>query len=186
MATPIPSDTALHWVSTVGGLVLSWPTVGLLACLLFFKPLRRLAYELTKATGEFSFRVGQFEIRRKLDELTAQGHELRKDIDEQEQKLEQQQELINKLVVYSMSASIYRHLWHIARSPEYLYRNEPWFQRQMYFLSDNGFIQPRASPFLVFDQALESKNLAEVSKLTPIGEFLLELRGEPPELQVRA
>jgi hypothetical protein len=185
MATPIPSDTALHWVSSVGGLVLSWPTVGLLACLLFFKPLRRLAYELTKGR-EIFVRLGPFEINRKLDELTAQGHELRKEIDEQQQKLEQQQELINKLVVYSMSASIYRHLWHIARSPEYLYHNEPWFQRQMYFLSDNGFIQPRASTFLVFDQALEGRNLGEVSKLTPIGEFLLELRGEPPELRARA
>jgi hypothetical protein len=97
MATPIPSDTALHWVSTVGGLVLSWPMVGLLACLLFFKPLRRLADELTKGSREISLRLGQFEIHRKLDELTVQGHELRKEIDEQEQKLEQQQELINKL-----------------------------------------------------------------------------------------
>jgi hypothetical protein len=170
--TLIHSDDALHWVSTVGGLLLSWPTVGLLAILLFFKPLNRLAKELTKGGGDISLRLGQFELHRKLHELTV--------------RLDEQQELINKLVVYSMSASIYRHLWHIAHSPEYLYHNEPWFQRQMYFLSDNGFLQPMESRFLIFDHNLEGRNLAEVTKLTPIGEFLVRLRGEPPELKVRA
>jgi hypothetical protein len=182
--TPIDSDAALHWVSTVGGLLLSWPTVGLLTISLFFKPLSRLAYELTEGGRVISLRLGQFQVHRKLDQLTVQGHELREEIKHQEERLGEQQEIINKLVVYSMSASIYRHLWHIARSPEYLYRNEPWFQRQMYFLSDNGFVQPTVSPFLIFDQTLEGKNLAAVSKPTPIGEFLVRLRGEPPELVV--
>jgi hypothetical protein len=170
MPPPIQSDAALHWVSTVGGLLLSWPTVGLLAISLFFKPLSRFAYELTKGGSITSLSLGQFQVHRKLDELT--------------EKLDEQQEIINKLVVYSMSASIYRHLWHIAHSPEYLYRNEPWFQRQMYFLSDNGFIQPTMSPFLSFDHTLEGRNLAAVSKPTPIGEFLVRLRGEPPELKL--
>jgi hypothetical protein len=184
MPTLVQTETALHWVSTVGSLLLSWPMVGLLAVVLFFKPLRRLADELTKG-DQFSIRWGQFEIRRKLDALTAQGQELRTEFKEQEAQLEAQQEIINKLVIYSMSASIYHHLWYIAQSREYLYHNEPPFQRQMYFLSDNGFIQPTQASFLIFDQGLEGKNLTEVAKLTPIGDFLVQLRGEPPELKHR-
>lgn len=115
-----------------------------------------------------------------------QVQELRKEVVKQEAKLEQQEDTIKQLVIFSLSSACYYHLWHIQNTPEYLYHDEDWFRRQMHFLSDNGYIQPSTEPFLIFDQKLDGKNLVEVAKLTPVGEFLLRLRGIPPEVQRRA
>jgi hypothetical protein len=110
--------------------------------------------------------------------LVSQGER----ISSQETMLQKQQEIINQLVIYSMSASIYYHLWFISETEEYRYRDEDWFQREMYFLRDNGYIQPIGRGFLTFDRELHDKNLVEVSKLTPVGEFYVQMRGTPPEV----
>ena len=49
-------------------------------------------------------------------------------------KIQSQQEIINQLVKYSMSASIYRPLWHIHHGKEYIYHDNETNRREMYFL----------------------------------------------------
>src|SRR6266852_187578 len=53
----------LEWTKTLGPIFLSWPVVGLIAILLFHKPLRRLA---NRFAGEDIQRVkfGSFELER--------------------------------------------------------------------------------------------------------------------------
>ena len=167
----------LEWIK----IIVSWPTVGLLVVTLFYKPLRALLKQFTSGNVT-TLRIGDMEIHRDIAKLAEQGQELKIEVREHEQKIEQQQEIINQLVMFSMSASIYLHLWQIHNSKEYLYRNQEYFRRQMYYLSDNGYIQPKSSAFLIFDDNLDGKNLIDVAKLTPVGEFLVSLRGVPPEI----
>jgi hypothetical protein len=95
------------------------------------------------------------------------------------------EDLLRELVIYSVSEACYKHLWWIAKSPEYKFWNNDPMARQMYFLSDNGLIQPRFSGFLNFDQEMDQKNLVDLAKLTPAGEFLIQLRGAPTEFRLK-
>jgi len=101
----------------------------------------------------------------------------------QEQQLSNQQEVINQLVIYSMSASIYYHLWFISETREYFYHEHDWFRREMNYLRDNGYIQPIREGFLTFDHTLHGKNLVDIATHTPVDEFYVKLRGTPPEVQ---
>jgi hypothetical protein len=57
----------------------------------------------------------------------------------QQEKIERQQHIINQLVLFTMSSSIYYHLWFISETIEYHYHNSDWFSREMYYLRDNGY-----------------------------------------------
>jgi predicted nucleotide-binding protein len=97
---------------------------------------------------------------------------------DQGRQLERQQEIINQLVKYSMSASIFHHLCGIAILKEYKYSNDDATQRELYFLRDNGFIRPKLDAFLVFNDDLRGKNLVEKAEPTPIGWLCVRLRKE--------
>jgi hypothetical protein len=99
-------------------------------------------------------------------------------VETQERRLNEQQEFINNLVKYSLSASIFRHLCGIAILREYKYSNDDSTRREMYFLRDNGFIKPRSGGFLDFNQSLHGRNLVEVAEPTPIGKNCIKLRKE--------
>jgi len=114
-------------------------------------------------------------------------HKLGTKVEVQNNKLDDQEEIIRQLVVFSMSPMIYEHLRHIrdgriARSEgrpyEYLYRNNPPFQREMYYLRDNGFIQPVDQGHLDFNEFIDGKDLIDMAKPTPIGEYYVKLREE--------
>lgn len=60
-----------------------------------------------------------------------------------EDKVDEQQRLINELVHYSMSASVFHHLCGIAILHTYEYSNDESSRREMYFLRDHGFIKPK-------------------------------------------
>jgi hypothetical protein len=99
-------------------------------------------------------------------------------VQNQGRQLEKQQEIINQLVKYSMSASIFHHLCGIAILKEYKYSNDDATQRELYFLRDNGFIRPKLDAFLVFNNDLHGKNLVEKAEPTPIGSLCVRLRKE--------
>ena len=114
-------------------------------------------------------------------------HKLGTKVEVQDDKLNDQEEIIRQLVVFSMSPMIYEHLRHIhegriARSEgrpyEYRYRNNPPFQREMYYLRDNGFVQPIGEVFLDFNDHIDGKDLIDMAKPTPIGEYYVKLREE--------
>jgi len=88
-----------------------------------------------------------------------------------------QQEIINDLVKYSMSASIFHHLCGIALLKTYTYVDNDANQREFYFLRDNGFIKPRSGlTFVDFGPGIHGSNLADVAEPTPIGWGCVRLR----------
>jgi hypothetical protein len=95
---------------------------------------------------------------------------------ELQEKVDHQQRLVNDLVQYSISASIFHHLCGIGLLREYRYRDGDGNRREMYFLRDNGYIRPRTATFLDFGPSLDAQNLVELSELTPIGWNCLKLR----------
>ena len=119
--------------------------------------------------------------------LTGTVHKLETKVEVQENKLDDQEEIIRQLVVFSMSSMIYTHLRQIrtgriarneGRLYEYRYRNNPPFQREMYYLRDNGFIQPIDEGHLDFDSHIDGHDLIDIAKPTPIGEYYVRLREE--------
>ena len=97
-------------------------------------------------------------------------------VERQGRQLESQQELINNLVQYSMSASIFYHLCGIGLLKEYKYHHGAADSREMYFLRDNGFIRPKAGQFLDFNEATNEANLVDYAEPTEIGWSCIKLR----------
>ena len=76
---------------------------------------------------------------------------------------------INNLVKYGMSASIFHHLCGIALLHEYKYSDEKPFEREMYFLRDNGFIRPKSDAFLDFDYRMNQLHFPRTVSLMRLG-----------------
>jgi hypothetical protein len=94
-----------------------------------------------------------------------------------EDKVNEQQKIINKLVETSMSASAFRHLAGITLLREYKYRQNitvrNFVQREFYYLKDRGFIGPA---MLEFDESLNGQNVADKAVPTETGLLYLTLR----------
>lgn len=115
----------------------------------------------------------------RMDELTRVTHTLniqKGEIEHQKNRLDEQQDIINQLIKYSMSASIFDHLCGITLLKEYKYRSNKSTEREMYFLRDNGFIKPKAEAFLDFYDGLDGQNLVEKAVPTEIGWLCIKLR----------
>ncbi len=65
-----------------------------------------------------------------------------------------------------MSASIFDHRG-ISLLKVYLYNDNEYFRREMYFLRDNGFIRPKGSGFLDFSEKNNHSNLVDIAEPTP-------------------
>jgi hypothetical protein len=111
-----------------------------------------------------------------LKRLTQSVEKQEQRVEAQARQLEQQQEMVNQLVKYSMSASIFHHLCGIAVLKEYKYHDDDTTRRELYFLRDNGFIKPWTDPFVNFNHTLDQANLVEVAEPTPIGWLCVKLR----------
>lgn len=100
-----------------------------------------------------------------------------KQIKETNDRVEEQQAIINKLVEKSTSDEAFHHLAGIAILYEYKYwQNErvgDLLQRQFYFLKDRGLIEP---PTLEFYKELDGMNMVGKARPTPIGKMYIELR----------
>ena len=94
-----------------------------------------------------------------------------------EDRVNEQQQLINKLVETSMSASTFCHLTGITILHEYKYwQNDKvgeLFRRQLYYLKDRGFIEPET---LEFFQDMDDTNLVGKAWPTEIGRIYAALR----------
>jgi len=119
----------------------------------------------------------------KIGDLELQFREFRTTVKHQYDEIQEQQKKINDMMMYSMSASIYKHLWEIhmgnKTNGEYIYKDEPPFRREMYFLRDNGYVRAKGDYPLDFNEGIKDKNLCDFVQLTPIGHFCVELRGFP-------
>jgi hypothetical protein len=127
-------------------------------------------------TSRIKLGVTGFEIQRLADAVDRQG----KTINEQEERLIEQQKIINDLVTYSLSEDAYNILWRIKNTPEYIYRDDKNVQRWANTLLDHGYIEPVMPGFrLVFDDYMKDRNLVGLAKPTPAGDFMIKLRGKP-------
>lgn len=103
-------------------------------------------------------------------------------IKQQELQIEFQQEIINQLVIFSMSHSIYEKLKHIyyckLNGGEYRYRaeHEETTRREFLFLRDNGYLASAQGGFFDPGPHLIDKDLVPLVELTPIGNFYVEQR----------
>lgn len=101
-------------------------------------------------------------------------------------QLTEQQKVINVLVKYGMSRSIFEHLCGIALLREYLLEYHDVNRRELYFLRDNGLIQPRQRQgFLDFPPGSEKLNVAEIAEPTSVGWEFVRLRSAeiPPRMR---
>jgi hypothetical protein len=111
-----------------------------------------------------------------------QLREVKEEVKEQELKLSKQQEIINQLVIFSMSHSIYeklRHLYYCKRQDgEYIYREnyEDTDRREFFFLRDNGYLASAQGGYFDPGPHLIGQNLVPLVELTPIGNFYIEQR----------
>jgi hypothetical protein len=113
--------------------------------------------------GKLSFRETQEKVERQGEQLNAQ------------------QEIISQLVVYSMSYFIFdllAKLYHRSRDGgEYLFRDNEEMKRDLRFLRDHGYLE-----HFNIGGLSDGENLVGQIRLTPVGNFLVELR---EQLQTR-
>jgi hypothetical protein len=111
-----------------------------------------------------------------------QLQEVKEQVSRQDQKIEEQQNIINELVVFSMSQPIFKHLrdFHynqVNGGIEYLFDNTHDFKRDLTYLRDHGFIESKdPGQYLNIDALYQGQNLSDVMKLTPAGEFYVNMR----------
>jgi hypothetical protein len=106
----------------------------------------------------------------------AQVRALKKEQDQQRIQVDEQQRMIDELVKYAMSASIFRHLCGITLLKEYRYFHNDGNRREFYFLRDAGYIKPRSDSFIEFNEGLNGKNVADLAEATPIGRLCVKFR----------
>ena len=107
--------------------------------------------------------------------------QLQRTIERQHEAIEQQQEVINYFVTYSLAEIIYRELlWKIAHNTEVKADRSRDQIRWLTFLFDHGLLQSRdMTTWLDFGEIEEGKNLCEIFEVTPAAKRLVELRGDP-------
>jgi hypothetical protein len=104
--------------------------------------------------------------------------EVREVVAAQQEQLNAQQQVINQLVLYSMSHLIFQHLagiYHANKTGgEYLFQgNLEAFSRDLRFLRDHGYFH-----HFGVGELRDKQNLASSLRLTPAGNFYVELREE--------
>ncbi len=108
--------------------------------------------------------------------------ELRGVIEQQERQIETQQEIINQLIIFSMSQPIYeklRALYYRKRDGgEYIYQGEyeDTNRREFFFLRDHGYLASARGGYFVPGEHMIGKDLVPEVELTPIGNFYVEQR----------
>jgi hypothetical protein len=177
---------ALAFILAFLGLIFSWGNSAALATTVAILAGALVIVAILPQLSEFSFgpkgisgKVSQLqnEIEKTKDQVKGQEAIVR----QQGEQLAKQQEIINELVKYSMSASIFHHFCGIALLHTYIYHDGDSNRREMYFLRDNGFIKPKGGGFLDFNQDLDNKNVVDIAEPTPVGWSCIRLRkGEIP------
>jgi hypothetical protein len=125
--------------------------------------------------------------RLKLLEVAGFKLEMRERVTQVERALSEQDARIHQLLMISLSKAIFKHLCGITCLKNYQYRHFDLFQREIYFLKDNGFIRLKPQHERVeFDAQFADKNLVEVAEPTEAGWSIIRLRKEdtPKELLI--
>jgi hypothetical protein len=109
--------------------------------------------------------------------LKAKLRDLGITVKDQGDAISKQQEIINDLVVYSLATQPYEILRALKTQKEYIYHDSENNRRWANVLLDNGFIEPKPpETWLQFDTGYNQRNLVDIAKPTPAGEFLVDQR----------
>ncbi len=119
-----------------------------------------------------------------LGVVSLRFRQVEKKVKEQEKQLNAQNEIIAQLVVYSVAWYIFEllsQLYHRAREGgEYLYRDNEAMKRDLRFLRDHGYLE-----HFTISELRDGQDLVTTLTLTPVGNFLVELRERPASGSVR-
>ena len=142
-----------------------------------------ISVALVSLTGSVGLAVLNHLLQQRVRAQEERARQTKEQVTQQGEQLAQQQKLINTLVAYAMSASIFRHLCGITLLRTYNLDFHETNRRELYFLRDHGFIQPKHGGFLDFSDG--THNVAEIAAPTPIGRFYVSLRKEgiPSEMR---
>ena len=98
-------------------------------------------------------------------------------LETQKRLLDEQQEIINKMVVFSMAFFLFdrlKGLYHARKNgTEYIFYETDDFIKDLRYLRDHGYIE-----ILGIRQLHDRQDIAPIVKLTPIGNYCVELREE--------
>jgi hypothetical protein len=159
--------------------------VGIVALLVLAAfPWLAAAIESIDLPGGGSLRMRQINerIQRQDELLNVQGEKVEQHnqkVQSQDKQLHMQQQILNKLVVYSLSWYLFKMLatfYHLERSEagEYLFRDDDRMRQDLRFLRDHGYLE-----HFTIAELRDGENLVGKIRLTPVGNYLVELR-EPP------
>jgi hypothetical protein len=137
--------------------------------------MREVIRDLGLTPMRASKHLEQVQQRQDVLEANVVANENR--IKETNQKMAEQQTLINKLVETSMSTTVFQHLAGIYLLHVYHYWQNhdvgELFQREFYYLKIRGFIGPQN---LEFTEGLNGQNIAALATPTEIGKIYIALR----------
>jgi hypothetical protein len=149
---------------------LIWPSVVIVAVIIFRIPLSSLFKTLATKGGEFS--VGGLALRfpELESKIAAQGEA----ISNQQGKIDEQSEKIRDLIKYSMSQYIFTMLTALkeakASRGEYIYRTDGSMERNLRYLIDHGYVEE------VPHWPVDGENISPLVKITPQGYDVIAIR----------
>jgi hypothetical protein len=129
---------------------------------------------LISLIGSVILAVLNFLLQQRVRRQEERARQTKEQINQQGAQIADQQRAINMLVAYGMSASIFRHLCGITLLRTYNLDFHETNRRELYFLRDHGFIQPRGGGFLDFGEG--THNVAAMAVPTPVGRSYVSLR----------
>src|SRR5947209_3766381 len=136
---------------------------------------------LISLAGSIGLAFLNYLLQQRVRTQEERARQTKEQVKQQGEQLAEQQKAINTLVAYGMSASIFRHLCGIALLKTYNLDFHETNRRELYFLRDHGFIQPKHGGFLDFSDG--KHNVVDMAAPTPIGTSYVTLRKHeiPPE-----
>jgi hypothetical protein len=135
-----------------------------------------IAVALISLIGSVILAVLNFLLQQRVRRQEERARQTKEQVNQQGAQIADQQRAINMLVAYGMSASIFRHLCGITLLRSYDLDFHEANRRELYFLRDHGFIQPRGGGFLDFGEG--THNVAAMAMPTPVGASYVGLRRE--------
>jgi hypothetical protein len=115
-------------------------------------------------------------IELKLRSMEEKVESQKEHVEQQDRELQRQQDIINQLVVYTMSDYIFWHLCQIFHKQhdgkgDYIFRKNQDFEHDLRFLMDNGYIK-----YVDVANMADGTDLVKVVELTPVGTFMVQQR----------
>ncbi len=131
-----------------------------------------------------SFDVSPKGIKAQIRVVKIQLNEQAKEQELIKKEQAEQQEIIKKIVIYSLGQFPFEMLLALKYNMEYIYIDSENMRRWANTLLDNGYIEPKISDgSLEFNPEMNGRNLVDLAKPTPAGDFLISLRQDPSTLR---